>query len=257
VIFRPSSQKMFGFSLLTRRLPQRLPTVTLSTLATRSSPSLRAPKSNDISTQERDLHTDFDGTESQGEASKRENCKVYRNSHEEEIVFSPCDPPPGYVFVPSGNVFITRNCRKLAQKLYAVYRNESRKKQAAQIGLHVPRDAFKKVLSEFKAKRARIEGKLWRVLDKEYPQIPSTDKNELHRLISSRYSSLTGTSALDHSELTIYAYVRDRYTGYGENWDTDANARAHQKAQEILASWRGDDQASARVYARRGWGLGQ
>jgi hypothetical protein len=218
-----------------------------STLATRSSPSRPAQMFNDISKQERNLHTDSNGTDSEGEASKRENRKAYRKSHGEEIVFSPCDPPPGYVFVPSGNAFITRNCRKLAQKLYAVYRPESRKKLAAQIGLYVPSNIFEKVVTEFEAKRVGIEEKLWRALDKKYPQIPSTAKNELHRLISSRCPSLTGKSALDHSELTIYAYVRDRYTPfkslapYGENRDTDAIARAHQKAQEILASWRGDD----------------
>jgi hypothetical protein len=144
-----------------------------STLATCSSPSRPAPKLNDIFTQERNLHTD---PESEGEASKKENRKAYRNSLGEEIVFNPCDPPPGYVFVPSGNPFITRNCRKLAQKLYAVYRPKSRKRLAAQIGLHVPRDVFEKVESNFKTKRARIDKNLWRALDKKYPQMPPADR---------------------------------------------------------------------------------
>jgi hypothetical protein len=207
---------------------------------------------NDIFTQERNLHTDPEGTKSEDKASKTENRKVYRNSHGEEIVFSPCDPPPGYVFVPSGNVFITRSCRKLAQKLYAVYRPESREKLAAQIGLYVPRDTFEKVKSEFEAKRARIGKKLWRALDKTYPQIPPADKNELHRLISSQRPSLTGKSALDHSEITIYAYVRDRYTSFkslaahGESPYSEAIARARQRVQEILASWRGEDSSKKR-----------
>ncbi|ETN45252.1 uncharacterized protein HMPREF1541_10129 [Cyphellophora europaea CBS 101466] len=180
-------------------------------------------------------------------AFKQESHQTYRNRHGEEIAFSPCDPPPGYVFVPSGNTFITRSCRKLAQKLFAVYRPMNRKRPATQIGLHVPRDVFKKVESDFKAKRAKIDESLWRTLDKSYPQIPSADKNELHRLISSRYPSLTGKSALDHSGIIIYAYVRDRYTPfkslglYGESRDSEAITEAHQRAQEIIASWRGED----------------
>lgn len=218
-----------------------------SILTTRSPPSRPAPKLNDIFTQERNVHSDSEGTESEGETSKKENRKAYRNSHGEEIVFSPCDPPPGYVFVPAGNAFITRNCRKLAQKLYAVYRPKSRKTLAAQIGLHVPRDVFEKVESDFQAKRARVDENLWRALDKKYPQIPPADKNELHQLISSRYPSLTGKSVLNDDGITIYAYVRDRYTPfkslvpYGENRDAEAIARAHQRVQEILAFWRGED----------------
>ena len=218
-----------------------------STLATRSSPSRPAPKLDNIFTQKRNLHTNSEGTESQGETLKTENRKVYRNSHGEEIIFSQSDSPPGHVFVPSGNTFITRSCRKLAQKLYAVYRPKNRKRLTTQIGLYVLRDVFKKAKSDFKAKRARIHEDLWLVLDKKYPQIPPTDRNELHRLISSQRPRLTGKSALDHSKITIYAYVRDRYTSfkslapYGENQDAEEITRAHQRVQEILVSWRGED----------------
>ena len=129
---------------------------------------------------------------------------------------------------------------------YAVYHHKIRKRLAAQIGLYVPRDVFEKAESDFKAKRAKIEENLWRDLDKSYPLIPFADKNKLHRLISSQYPNLTGKSALDHSGITIYAYVRDRYTPfkslapYDENRDTEAIARAHQRVQEIIASWRGE-----------------
>jgi hypothetical protein len=155
-----------------------------STLATRSSLSRPAPKLNDIFTQKRNLHTDTESTESEGEALKKENRKAYKNSYGEEIVFSPCDLLPGYVFVPFSNAFITRNCRKLAQKLYTVYRLKSRKKFAAQIGFHVPRDIFEKIEFDFKTKRAKINENLWRILNKKYSQIPPADKNEFHRLIS-------------------------------------------------------------------------
>jgi len=42
-----------------------------------------------------------------------------------QTAFSGHSRPPGYVFVPSGNVYITRNCRRLTKKsdrsVYAVY----------------------------------------------------------------------------------------------------------------------------------------
>jgi hypothetical protein len=83
---------------------------------------------------------------------------------------------------------------------------------------------------------------LWLVLNKKYPQIPPTDRNELYRLISSQRPRLTRKSALDYSKITIYTYVQDRYTPfkslalYSENQDAEAIARAHQRVQEILAS---------------------
>jgi hypothetical protein len=213
-----------------------------STLATSSSPLRPAPKLNDIFTQKRNLHTDLEGTD--GETSKKENRKAYRNRHGEEIVFSPCYPPQGYVFVSSGNTFITRSCRKVAQKLYVVYRPESRKKPFAQIGLHVQKEVFEKAKSDFKAKRARSEEILWRALDKNYPQMPPADKNELYHLISSRCPSLIGKSVLNHSGPIIYAYVRDQYTPFkslAPYGDTEAIDQAHKRVQEILASWRGEE----------------
>ena len=136
-------------------------------MATRNSLSRSALKLNNIFTQERNLHADPEDTEREDDPLKPENRTVYRNSHGEEIIFSPSNPPPGYVFIPSGNVFITRNCRKLAQKLYSVYHHQSQKRPAAQIGLYVLRDVFERVKSDFEAKRARIDKHLWWALGKK------------------------------------------------------------------------------------------
>lgn len=147
---------MFRISPLLRNLPQRSPIVASgalgsklaskpndsisaavnyrrqSTLATGSSPSPPRSKLNVISTQKRNVRTISNDIERD---PKRRNRTVYRNKHGEEIKFTPCDPPPGYVFVPSGDWFVTRHCRKLAQTLYAVYRPKSRKELCGQIGL--------------------------------------------------------------------------------------------------------------------------
>ncbi len=222
------------------------------TWASRSSPSRPAPKLNVLFTQERSLHNDPEDTEREDMASKTKNRRVYKNRHGEEIIFGRCYPPSGYVFVPFSDAFITRRCRKVAQKnLYAAYRHRTRKKPAKQIGLYVPSDIFDKVNSEFEAKRAKRDEKLWRDLNRDYPQMPPADKKELHRLISLLYPGVTGKSPLDRSTLIIYDYVRDRYTpfkslDYRGGLYSEAIARAHERAREILAAWRGEDSSKKR-----------
>lgn len=196
-----------------------------------------APKLSDILTQKRYFYTFSEDT----------NRRVYRNRRGEEIVFTPCYPPPGYIFVPSGNVFITRRCRKLAQKVYAVYRPKSRKRRATQIGLHVPKDASEKARSEREAERARTGERLWRYLDKNYPKMPPADRNELHCLVLSQTNNVSATSVLRDIENTIYGYVLNQYTRFnfipisGKRRHTKAIDRARRKAQEILASWRDEN----------------
>jgi hypothetical protein len=57
-----------------------------STLATRSSLSPPAPKLDNIFTQKRNLHTNSEGTESEGKTLKTENRKVYRNSQRGDYI---------------------------------------------------------------------------------------------------------------------------------------------------------------------------
>lgn len=261
-------QKMLRFPFPNRCLLQTLPTVTQATqvvarsnlvsnatfpavqyikrdsLAACCSQSHQTSVLNYSIAQRRSIHNDPKGTESKSdrEDSGTKNSTVYRNKHGEEIVFCRDKPPPGYVFVPSGNPSITRNCRKLAQKLYAVYRPKSRKKISSQIGLYVPRNVFEKVRSDFAAKRARIDAELWRTLDKKYPQMPPADKSEFHDLFSSQYRSLTGKSALNDMEIRVLAYVRDRYTPFKclDLQDTKAISLVLERVAKILASWRGE-----------------
>lgn len=216
-----------------------------NTLTTGGSASRSSLKSND--TPCRDLERfEKDDEVSNLEDRADEALKTgisYRNRYGEEIVFSPCDPPPGYVFVPSGNAFITRHCRKLAPRVKAVYRSRSRKKPATQIGLHVPEDVWGKVSLDFQMKMAQANEKLWQHLDKIYPQMPRTDKDELYQLICSKYPTLAGKSSFNIS-ITTHNYVRDRYTrlmslSRFRPQDAEAIAQAREKLREILASWRG------------------
>ena len=252
------SQKMFRFSFRIRRLSQRSATVTLGPVryqmasdpyhlisAASISSSYPVPQSHQVFTQKRSLGTGGKGPKSESEALKIANRKIYTNRHGEEIMFSPCDPPPVYMSVPSGNVFVTGRCRRLARTVYAVYRPGSRRKQTAQLGLYVPKEISTRVESEYKTRRARMMAKIWQALAKNYPRMPLADRSEVQHLISSRYPTVIGNSALDHILVMVHTYVRDRHTRfksldiYNEK-NTEAIAQAHKRVQEILADWRGE-----------------
>lgn len=104
---------------------------------------------------------------------------------------------------------------------------------------------FEQVRSAFEARRARIDEDLWRALETSYPEMPPFDKSELHDLVFSRYPSLTGKSAVNHMEIEVRDYVRDRYTSFNsldfrsEKRDNKAISLVHETVEKVLASWRG------------------
>lgn len=192
---------MFRFSVVFQRLLQSRPTISLSSVRSKANvfvltlkygergiwascnrPWRPVPNLNTTFNQERSLHNEQEAAEREDWVSKMERLWANRNKHGEEIIFSPCDPPLGHVYLTSGNRFKTRRCRKAcreaAQKLYAVHRHGSRKRPVAHISLFVPRDVSEKVKSEFQTEGAQIGEDLRRILDGDYPQMPRDDKNE-------------------------------------------------------------------------------
>lgn len=173
----------------------------------------------------------------------------------------PSSGPPGYVFVPSGNVFIKQNRRKLAEKVYDVCVRSlasilllhrglisptasgiSKKKPCVHtglvhIGLYVPQDIFEKVDFDFKVGRERTSEELWRVIDEKYPYIPAADRSKLHGRIISRYPNHVGKSALEHWEHRAYVYARRKYisftrlSGHGEQQVAEEISLKHEKAE--------------------------
>lgn len=76
--------------------------------------------------------------------------------------------------------------------------------------------------------------------------MPPADNNEVRRLVSSRYSNAAGKSALHGLRITIYAYIRDRYTPFKslniyKTQNSKAISKVHQRVEKTLASWRGED----------------
>ncbi|KAF2268517.1 hypothetical protein CC78DRAFT_576001 [Lojkania enalia] len=173
---------MFRFSVLIRYLLQRLPTATLGNTrfiivseandfvsainhGERVFFALPSPKLNDTFIRTEILCTDSKGTKDEDRASRMEYRNAYRNRYGEEIIFNPFHLPPGYTFVPSGSIFITRRNCKLAQKLYVVYRSKSRKGLERKYA-SVPEDVFEKAKSDFETKRAKIDENVRPALDK-------------------------------------------------------------------------------------------
>ncbi|MCJ1382634.1 hypothetical protein MMC17_005747 [Xylographa soralifera] len=197
------------------------------------------------------IHTDATSEEIRN--FKPTNSNFYTNRLGEslmQITFNRDSRPPGYVFVPAGNVYITRHCRRLTNEsgrsVEAVYRGKSQKKLAKQVGIHVPEDVFEQVASDFETFETRGSEKLWRRLHKNYPKMPLVDKNEIHHAVSSRYSNPGGKSALNELYVTIDSYIRDRYTAYKllnihKAQDTDAFSEVRQKIRKTIALWRGEN----------------
>uniref|UniRef100_A0A0B7KSF8 DUF2293 domain-containing protein n=1 Tax=Bionectria ochroleuca TaxID=29856 RepID=A0A0B7KSF8_BIOOC len=146
-------------------------------------------------------------------------------------------PPLGYIFVPAGNPFITRHCRRLAKETEQTIYAYSKKKLAKQYGLYIPKAIFEKVKSQYDARKATAEQEWSQKLDMKYPHMPSKDKAKIQRLSSSPFLK-SESIAVD-----IRRYVLDHYTEFESlsciKPDTEAAAKAHQEADRILSAWRG------------------
>jgi hypothetical protein len=105
-----------------------------------------------------------------------------KNKQGDEFINVRRPVPPGYKFVPLGGHFMTRRCRELAQKRYAVMRGELQDGHwyPRQIGLYVPDGIYKEVDAEYKARVAKRVEAFWAGIHKDYPGMPP-DEERLFR----------------------------------------------------------------------------
>ncbi|KAI0996571.1 hypothetical protein K3495_g11610 [Podosphaera aphanis] len=176
-------------------------------------------------------------------------CK-YRSARGEPITYSK-NAPAGYRFVPTGNPFITRNCRKLAENLVVVYRVQSQRRSAGPIGLIVPENVYQLAKDEADKRREKTANDLSNLLSKKYPRIPSDHKEAVVDFLLERYIGVTKSASkiLSESESnnSIYVFVREKFTGFHEFYYSSTmrayNAKEKQKANEetdkIFKSWSG------------------
>lgn len=175
------------------------------------------------------------------------------------------DPMPlGYVFVPKGDVYITKNCRKethaAGQAVYVVV-NKRRKP----IGLRCPASIVKAVHESDQATTAKraeavqkrdaaIEGDFEQALKRLFPNIP---KESIPRTVShavkkrSRRVGRSGTVQLDDKvKLAVRAHIRHEHTEYeqllrqGKSRE-EARRQVWSKLNEIARLWGGQPAKSA------------
>lgn len=175
------------------------------------------------------------------------------------------DPmPPGYVFVPKGDVYITKNCRKethsAGRTVYVVV-NKHRK----QIGLRCPRSIVEAVQESHQATAAKraeavqkrdaaIEGTFEEALKRLFPNTP---KESIPKLVShalkkrSGRVGRTGTVELDDKvKLAVRAHIRHEHTEYeqllrqGKPREAARN-QVWSKLNEVARLWGGRPAKSA------------
>lgn len=177
--------------------------------------------------------------------------------------------PPGYSFVPKGNVFITSNCRKTTQAsgrpVYVVIDAKNH-----QIGLGIPTQVYVGVqLKEMdtRAERAanvlkRDEG-IAKGFQKEilsiFPQIPSKALHNVLKIALEKGKGKVGrTGKLDaqrKARLAVWAHVRHCETDYDALLRNgvpreDARQQVEAKIKEVYKAW-GAGLQSTRGQARK------
>ncbi|KAK3692009.1 hypothetical protein B0T22DRAFT_678 [Podospora appendiculata] len=175
--------------------------------------------------------------------------------------------PPGYVFVPKGNVYLTKNCRlqtHAAHKpLYVVIsgRGPSKSARTKVLGLRCPKSIFTAVeaaerasastrASAVQKRDATIEETFEKAILELYPRVP---RHEIPRILkhalkkNSRRVGRTVKMDLQHKvRLAVKAHIRHNYTNY-DNWlkegvgKSAARERAWVQLCEIARAWGDND----------------
>lgn len=181
--------------------------------------------------------------------------------------------PQGYTFVPKGNVYITKNCRKKTHEaersLYVVL--DKRKKL---VGLRCPTSIYEMVVSQDQAtapqraeavlkRDAAIEDNFEEALLGLFPKMPKTEVQQVlkHALKkrSRRVGRTSRVSLQDRVKLAVHAHIRHVHTDYDQLLKQGSNkSRARQEVWdrlgEVARQWGGQapqPAAEARKKGRR------
>nr|KMM72319.1 hypothetical protein CPAG_08616 [Coccidioides posadasii RMSCC 3488] len=168
-------------------------------------------------------------------------------------------PPPGYTFVPKGNVYITRNSRlQTHQSNKPVYTVEHSKTKRT-LGICVPLDIHARVLdlaadtSEARGlavaqKDARHARHAKAALGREFPYIPAQDMRAILNHAFLKGSGRVGRSGTVGSderkvELAAEAHIRHLHTGYEGLLDSgmdreDARKLVWDRVKEVKRMWK-------------------
>lgn len=166
--------------------------------------------------------------------------------------------PKGYVFVPKGNVYITKNCRKKTHEadktLYVVV-----DKRNKPIGLRCPADIYSAVMSQNKAtatqraeavqkRDAAMEENFEDAIVKLFPKIPKTEIPQIIKHSLKKHSRRVGRTSKvalqDRVKLAVRAHIRHVHTDYDQLLKqgvsrTVAREKVWDKLNEVARQWGG------------------
>ncbi|KAH2800734.1 hypothetical protein KXW19_005603 [Aspergillus fumigatus] len=170
-----------------------------------------------------------------------------------------------YVFVPKGDVYITRHCRSRTKEsnrlVYVVYDNAGKRN----IGLRVPKDVYTAVLksaaasadSRAHAVKTRDERGLSRsrqILRNKFPLMPAESLETIvdHAFLkcSGRVGRTTRKTDEQKANLAVEAHIRHTHTPYESLLDAGKSRQEAREAvwdmvQAIKTAWEGADVQSA------------
>lgn len=181
--------------------------------------------------------------------------------------------PQGYTFVPKGNVYITKNCRKKTHEaersLYVVL--DKRKKP---VGLRCPTSIYEIVVSQDQAtapqraeavlkRDAAIEDNFEEALLGLFPKMPKTEVPQVLKHALKKHSRRVGRTSRvclqDRVKLAVHAHIRHVHTDYDQLLKQGSNkSQARQEVWdrlgEVARQWGGQapkPAAEARNKGRR------
>jgi len=166
--------------------------------------------------------------------------------------------PKGYVFVPKGNVYITKNCRKETHKaektLYVVV-----DKRNKPIGLRCPADIHNTVMSQNKAtatqraeavqkRDAAKEDTFEDAIVKLFPKIPKVEVPQIVKHSLKKHSRRVGrtnkVALQDRVKLAVRAHIRHVHTDYDQLLKQGASRavareKVWERINEVARQWGG------------------
>ncbi|PLN78329.1 hypothetical protein BDW42DRAFT_144210 [Aspergillus taichungensis] len=175
----------------------------------------------------------------------------------EKICFKRDPIPEGYVFVPKGDVYITRHCRvktkESQQTVYAVYDKSSK----WSLGLRVPSDIYAMVsqsatetagsrANAVKVRDERDQAHARQLLRSQFPDMPEKSLETIVDHAFLKGSGRVGRTGMKTDEkkanLAVEAYIRHNHTPYDAllndgHGRTEARKAVWDTVRTIKASW--------------------
>lgn len=171
--------------------------------------------------------------------------------------------PPGYVFVPKGNVYVTSHCRRRTREadrtVYSVVGAAAPGRQPPPLGILVPREVAQAVHAAeaaTRADRARavarhdagLERRFRDVVAREFPGAPPAETGLIVARAMRKGSRRVGrTAALDvdvRARLAVRAHIRHQHTDYDDQLrrrvgKPQARRSTAARIDEVVKAWGG------------------